>query len=37
MGRITPKPDGLITMRDLLLCGIINNVKEGVKLLADVS
>jgi len=34
MGRLTPKPDGLVTMRDLLTCGIISRVRDGVKLLA---
>ena len=36
-GRLTPKPDGLITMRDLLACGIVTQVRDGVKLLAKVS
>jgi hypothetical protein len=37
MGRLTPKPDGMITMRDLLTCGLISQVRDGVKLLAKVS
>lgn len=36
-GRLTPKPDGFITMRDLLACGIVTQVRDGVKLLAKVS
>jgi hypothetical protein len=35
-GRLTPKPDGFITMRDLLACGIVTQVRDGVKLLAKV-
>lgn len=37
MGRLTPKADGLITMRDLLNCGIISQIRDGVKLLAKVT
>ena len=36
MGRIVPKEKSFVTMRDLHLSGLISNVKEGVKLLADV-
>ncbi len=36
MGRLTPKADGFITMRDLLATGIISQVRDGVKLLAKV-
>jgi hypothetical protein len=37
MGRLTPKPNGLITMRDLIVAGVVGQVREGVKLLANVS
>lgn len=36
MGRLTPKPDGMLTMRDLLNSGLISQVRDGVKLLAKV-
>jgi hypothetical protein len=36
MGRLTPKPNTMITMRDLVTCGLVTNVKEGVKILARV-
>ena len=36
MGRINPNPNGFTTMRDLLLSGIIGNVRDGVKLLGKV-
>lgn len=36
MGRLKPKADGFITMRDLLNCGIISQIRDGVKLLAKV-
>lgn len=35
MGRLIPKENELITMRDLLASGIISQVKEGVKVLAS--
>ena len=34
MGRLVPKPNGMITMRDLLTCGLISQIRDGVKLLA---
>ena len=37
MGRLTIKPNELMTMRDLYESGLIASLKEGVKLLADVS
>lgn len=36
MGRLTPKADGMLTMRDLLNCGLLSQVRDGVKLLAKV-
>ena len=33
MGRLIPKENGLITMRDLLASGVVNRVNEGIKLL----
>jgi hypothetical protein len=35
--KIIPKQDNFITMRDLLAAGAICNVKDGVKLLGNVS
>jgi Ribosomal proteins 50S-L15, 50S-L18e, 60S-L27A len=37
MGRLTPKSNAMITMRDLLSAGLVTQVKDGVKLLAQVS
>ena len=37
MGRLQPKPNAMITIRDLLACGLISRAREGVKLLAKVS
>lgn len=34
MGRLKPKSDFFLTMRDLVECGLVNNVRDGVKLLA---
>jgi large subunit ribosomal protein L15 len=34
MGRLTPKPNTLLTMRDLVYSGIVNRAKEGIKVLA---
>jgi len=34
MGRLQPKKDTWITMRDLLASGIISNVRDGIKILA---
>lgn len=34
MGRLTPKSDSLITMRDLVASGLVSQVRDGVKLLA---
>lgn len=34
MGRLTPKPDTFLTIRDLLNCGLISRPRDGVKLLA---
>ena len=36
MGRIIPKENGMITMRDLLHCGLISQVQDGVKILSNV-
>jgi hypothetical protein len=36
MGRLTPQPNRMLSMRDLLECGLVSRVKEGVKLLAKV-
>ena len=36
MGRLIPKPNGFITIRDLLECGIISQLKDGVKILSNV-
>ena len=36
MGRLVPKEDKMVTMRDLYESGIISNVRDGVKLLAKV-
>lgn len=33
-GRLQVKPNAMLTMRDLLECGIVSQVKEGIKLLA---
>jgi len=37
MGRLSPKEQDFVTMRDLLHSGVISQVREGVKLLAKVS
>lgn len=37
MGRFVPNPNGLNNIRDLYNCGLVSQVKEGVKLLAKVS
>lgn len=34
MGRLIPKSGEIITIRDLIECGLISSVKDGVKLLA---
>ena len=36
MGRIIPKENGMITMRDLLHCGLISQIQDGVKILSNV-
>jgi hypothetical protein len=36
-GRLKPKPNSFLTIRDLLVSGIISDVKDGVKLLAKVT
>jgi large subunit ribosomal protein L15 len=36
MGRLKPEPNKLITIRDLVECGLVSNIKDGVKLLARV-
>lgn len=36
-GKLAPKTNGLITIRDLVASGIISNPKDGVSLLAKVS
>jgi len=36
-GRLTPRPDAPLTLRDLLRAGVISSPGDGVKLLADVS
>lgn len=35
-GKLVPANDKMLNMRDLVLAGIINNPKDGVKLLAKV-
>jgi len=35
MGRLIPSPDKMITMRDLLYSGIVSQVNDGIKILAD--
>jgi len=35
-GRLVPRPDNFITIRDFLSSGLISRVKDGVKLLAQV-
>lgn len=35
-GRLVVKPNALVTVRDLMECGIISNAREGVKILAHV-
>ena len=37
MKRLTPLPDRMITIRDLLASGLITQVRDGVKLLAGVT
>jgi hypothetical protein len=37
MKRLVPKPNTFITMRDLLVSGVITQVRDGVKILAGVS
>lgn len=36
MGRLSPKTNEMITMRDLLAAGVVSQVREGIKLLAKV-
>ena len=36
MGRLRPSENKLITMRDLVTCGLLSSAKEGVKLLSRV-
>ena len=37
VGRLKPKEKDFITIRDLVTCGILTKVNDGVKLLAKVS
>ncbi len=37
MKRLVPKEKDVITIRDLYECGLVHNVRDGVKLLASVS
>ena len=37
MKRLVPKEKDFITIRDLYQCGLIHNIRDGVKLLAHVS
>ena len=34
MGRLSPKENGMITMRDLVTCGLISQIQDGVKILS---
>jgi large subunit ribosomal protein L15 len=34
MGRLVPKPDSFITMRNLVDCGMITQAQDGIKILA---
>lgn len=36
-GKLTPKANGLITIRDLVNAGILTNPRDGVTLLAKVN
>ena len=36
MGKLVPQPNQMLTMRDLLESGVITQVREGIKLLANV-
>lgn len=36
LGRLKPNNDHFITIRDLMVCGLITNPQDGVKLLAKV-
>jgi hypothetical protein len=35
-GKLVPQPNKLLTMRDLVLAGILTDVGDGVSLLANV-
>lgn len=35
MGRLTPRSDALLTMKDLRDAGILSNIRTGIKLLGD--
>jgi len=37
MRRLTPKPNELLTMKDLLLSGLFTNPMDGVKILGKVN
>lgn len=35
-GRLTAKADSMLTLKDLMICGLISNCGEGVKIVATV-